>query len=99
MRENEKLRNEKNMLRRAGATTTGRYTLMLRDGGNALGSTIIGNLGLGTKNTLNFGQFNKNSLNKNIKDNINIDIKNENLNIDNIENKEDENHQNEENNE
>ena len=99
VRENEKLRNEKNMLRRAGATTTGRYTLMLRDGGNALGSTIIGNLGLGTKNTLNFGQFNKNSLNKNIKDNINIDIKNENLNIDNIENKEDENQKNEENNE
>ena len=49
------------MLRRAGATTTGRYTLMLRDGGNTLGSSIIGNLGLG-KGNININQGVKNSL-------------------------------------
>ena len=54
LRENEKLRNEKNMLRRAGATTTGKYSLMLRDG-NTLGSTILGNLGIGGKSNSNFG--------------------------------------------
>ena len=54
LRENEKLRNEKNMLRRAGATTTGKYSLMLRDG-NTLGSTILGNLGIGGKSGSNFG--------------------------------------------
>ena len=74
LRENEKLRNEKNMLRRAGATTTGRYTLMLRDGGNTLGSSIIGNLGLG-KNNINLNPGLKNSE----KINEIINEKNENL--------------------
>ena len=74
LRENEKLRNEKNMLRRAGATTTGRYTLMLRDGGNTLGSSIIGNLGLG-RNNINLNQGLKNS----DKNNEIINEKNENL--------------------
>ena len=62
------------MLRRAGATTTGRYTLMLRDGGNTLGSSIIGNLGLG-RNNINLNQGLKNS----DKNNEIIDEKNENL--------------------
>ena len=71
LRENEKLRNEKNMLRRAGATTTGRYTLMLREGGNTLGSSLIGNLGLGKNNnvSLNINQglnLNKGNINNNI---------------------------------
>ena len=73
LRENEKLRNEKNMLRRAGATTTGRYTLMLRDGGNTLGSSIIGNLGLG-KGNININQGLKNSIKEEIQEN------NENIN-------------------
>ena len=73
LRENEKLRNEKNMLRRAGATTTGRYTLMLRDGGNTLGSSIIGNLGLG-KGNININQVLKNSIKEEIQEN------NENIN-------------------
>ena len=72
LRENEKLRNEKNMLRRAGATTTGKYSLMLRDGGNALGSSILSNLGIGGKG--NFG-LNKNSmlkvLDKDMQENVN----------------------------
>ena len=68
LRENEKLRNEKNMLRRAGATTTGRYTLMLREGGNTLGSTIIGNLGLG-KGNININQVIKNSIKEGFKEN------------------------------
>ena len=62
LRENEKLRNEKNMLRRAGATTTGKYSLMLRDGGNTLGSSIIGNLGIGNKSSFGLSQNFKNSL-------------------------------------
>ena len=61
LRENEKLRNEKNMLRRAGATTTGKYSLMLRDGGNTLGSSIIGNLGIGGK-SIGLNQNYKSSL-------------------------------------
>ena len=72
LRENEKLRNEKNMLRRAGATTTGRYTLMLREGGNTLGSSLIGNLGLGKSNNVNLNINQGLNLNKgNIKKNIN----------------------------
>ena len=60
------------MLRRAGATTTGKYSLMLRDGGNALGSSILSNLGIGGKS--NFG-MNKNSmlkvLDKDMQENVN----------------------------
>ena len=56
------------MLRRAGATTTGRYTLMLREGGNTLGSTIIGNLGLG-KGNININQVIKNSIKEGFKEN------------------------------
>ena len=76
LRENEKLRNEKNMLRRAGATTTGRYTLMLREGGNTLGSTLIGNLGLGKSNL---------DINQGIKSSIKGGIQEKNKNINNME--------------
>ena len=85
LRENEKLRNEKNMLRRAGATTTGKYSLMLRDGGNTLGSSIIGNLGIGGKNNFGLSQNFKSSLlrgmdNNNQENNNNEDNNNENNN-------------------
>ena len=89
LRENEKLRNEKNMLRRAGATTTGKYSLMLRDGGNTLGSTIIGNLGIGGKNNFGLSQNFKSSLlrgmdNNNQENNNNEDNNNEDNNNVNI---------------
>ena len=87
LRENEKLRNEKNMLRRAGATTTGRYTLMLREGGNTLGSSLIGNLGLGKSNNVNLNinqglNLNKGNINKN-NNSINDVLQENNQNINN----------------
>ena len=62
LRENEKLRNEKNMLRRAGATTTGKYSLMLREGGSGLGSSLGSSIinQLGGKS--NFGVNYKNAM-------------------------------------
>ena len=80
LRENEKLRNEKNMLRRAGATTTGRYTLMLREGGNTIGGSLISNIGLGKGNLI---QGIKNNDSKNENEN-NININNYEKNEDNI---------------
>ena len=77
------------MLRRAGATTTGKYSLMLRDGGNTLGSSIIGNLGIGGKNNFGLSQNFKSSLlrgmdNNNQENNNNEDNNNENNNNVNI---------------
>ena len=91
LRENEKLRNEKNMLRRAGATTTGKYSLMLRDGGNTLGSSIIGNLGIGSKTNFGLNQNFKSSMlrinEKEIPENINNGNNNNTNNINNLNSK------------
>ena len=93
LRENEKLKNEKNMMRRAGATTAGKYSLLLRDGGNTLGSSLIGNLKIGSKASFGINQNYKNPMLKvqekehqeNISYNNNVNnINNENLNKDSL---------------